>query len=223
MFFFFKARTIQTAVNANNDWTVLNKLSFAGISSVLVYSIAGVVHFDAVKIPRITQECVFITPDNFYVLFIVVSIQDFFISLMLLYQFVRPLQMHVIDMKETMQINRRKASSSYDLSLVIRMNIVCGMSAAASTITTFALIGWVLYSKKLDLAITVVPISSIAEIAISNTLVFIISSSRIWKYLLCVPCREMWNKRFEQPEEQKSLFKSSAMVKSTVDVDYRSF
>jgi hypothetical protein len=149
--------------------------------------------------------CVFNTPEYFYLIYFIGFLDDLILSTMLLYQFIRPLQLHVSDMKDTMQMKRNKDYGNYDIPMVIRMNVVFGTIAAVSAVSSFVTVGWITYSRNFKTSAAVIPISSIVEIAIANSSVFIISRKALWKYILCVPCLELFKQKDSEKESDQYI------------------
>jgi hypothetical protein len=201
LFLFFKARVIQEAVTEQQEWNWVNKFSFSGIVRMTIYTIIGASFMNAEKASSDDLVCVFNTPEYFYVIYFIGFFDDLILSSMLLYQFIHPLQLHVADMKQTMQIKRSKDHGNYDIPTVIRINLVFGTIAAVSAVASFVAVGWITYSRNFEISPAAIPISSIVEISIANSSVFIISSKALWKYFLCRPCFDKL-KRSKSEENQ---------------------
>jgi hypothetical protein len=189
-FLFAKARVVQVVVQPKVKCSIVNIATIVGIVCVLCYPIASWVVFDGKKIPFISQNCIFITPTNFYVLFIVSSVHDMALSCALLYQFVRPLQEHLENFKTTRKF-KSEDNGLVHLQKVVRVNTLFGIISMASTIVSFGLMAWITFKKDLYLASNILPLATLGDLLLSTISVFVISTPPLWKCLFCIKQTEL--------------------------------
>eukprot|EP00475_Leptophrys_vorax_P021968 TRINITY_DN2985_c0_g1_i1.p1 TRINITY_DN2985_c0_g1~~TRINITY_DN2985_c0_g1_i1.p1 ORF type:complete len:361 (-),score=48.64 TRINITY_DN2985_c0_g1_i1:28-1110(-) len=215
-FLLAKARVVQVVMQPRGKLTTMNIVTAIAIICVLCYPIASWITFDGTKIPTFSN-CIFITPPNFYVLFIVAAVHDTALSVALLVEFIGPLEEHLLNFK-TMKLPTRGDDENgvQHLRKVVRVNTLFGLVSMISTIVAFSLMAWITWKRDLYLASSVLPLSSLADLLLSTASVFVITTPELWNYVLCISCSSQQQQvkilspaQHSDPEETTPLKRSA--------------